>query len=139
MTEKTDPKNGAPAERTDSKSGAPAEKTDSAQKHRSVISRFNDRIADSTASILSSMWLFWLLILIFIVAYKLQPPKGAYENVMFFISAGFQAVALPVLAFVSNIQGDRQEALMNKMQAELMEELDLVKKLVGDGSDTDQS
>jgi len=105
------------------------EGVDQPTPRRSLVARFNDAAAERTASVLSSMWLFWLIVGIFIVAFTVQPPKGAYEMTMFFMSAAFGALALPVLAFVSNIQGDRQEQLMNKMQDELMEELRIIREL----------
>jgi len=44
----------------------------------------------------------------------IDPPKDPYTFVMFVISAGFQAVALPVLAFVSSIQSEKQMKLMQE-------------------------
>jgi hypothetical protein len=97
---------------------------------QSVVIRFNDKIANMSSSVLSSMWLFWILLLVLAVAFIMQPPKGAYEMVIFFVGATFQAIALPVLAFVSNIQGDRQEKIMNEMHSEILEELSILKKQV---------
>ncbi|MDR0463173.1 MAG: hypothetical protein LBG64_03065 [Pseudomonadales bacterium] len=89
---------------------------------------FNGWLADKLAGILSSMWLFWLLSVVIIVAAFIQPPVGAYQWVMFVISAAFQAVALPVLAFVSNIQGDKQTKIIMQTNRLAMEELKLIKE-----------
>ena len=78
------------------------------------------------------MWLFWLIIVIFIGAYFVQAPLGAYEMIMFFISAFFQAIALPVLAFVSNISSDRLEKKVDTLQTEMLEEIKELKQLVAD-------
>ncbi|MCL2492373.1 MAG: hypothetical protein FWE87_06505 [Coriobacteriia bacterium] len=97
---------------------------------KSFVARANDLIANKAALMLSSMWMFWVIMIVLAIAYGMQPPKGAYEIVIFFVGAGFQAIALPVLAFVSNIQGDRQEAKLDKMQKDIHKELRLIKKLI---------
>ena len=93
-----------------------------------MIKKLNRFLANRLSIILSSMWLFWLLALILVIAGILQPPKGAYEIVMFWVSAAFQAIALPVLAFVSNIQGDRQEKIMRETHDAVMTEITLLRK-----------
>jgi len=107
----------------------------STQKPKSLITRINNAIADKTAVILSSMWLFWILLVAIIAAYVIQPPKGAFDISLFFISTAFQGLALPVLAFVSNIQGDRQQAQLDHMQKEIHKELKLIKELIGEQQD----
>ena len=99
---------------------------------KTSITKGNDWVANKTAIILSSMWLFWLIIIIFVAAYLIQAPLGAYQMVMFFISAFFQAIALPVLAFVSNIQGDRLEKKVDELQSEMLEEIKELKKLMAE-------
>jgi hypothetical protein len=47
---------------------------------------------------------------------------------MFVISAGFQAVALPVLAFVSNMQGDRAEKIARETHDAVMKELKILRE-----------
>jgi cell shape-determining protein MreC len=93
-----------------------------------MIKKINNFLANKLSVILSSMWLFWILAVILVVAGILQPPKGAYEVVMFWVSAAFQAVALPVLAFVSNIQGDRQEKIMRETHDAVMKEIKLLRE-----------
>jgi len=106
----------------------------------SPVSKANDFLASKMALTLSSMWMFWLLTIILLIAFVMQPPKGAYQMVIFVVGATFQALALPVLAFVSNLQGDRQEALLNEMQDELMQEIDILKQLIAEqSSDTPTS
>jgi len=101
----------------------------------SLIARINSAIADRTAMVLSSMWLFWILLVAIVASYIMQPPKGAFDISLFFISTAFQGLALPVLAFVSNIQGDRQEAQLDAMQKEIHKELKLVQELIHDVKD----
>jgi len=78
--------------------------------------------------LLSSMWLFWLLVVMLVVAAIMEPPNTPYTFVMFVISAAFQAVALPVLALTSNIQGDRQKKVIDGTHKMTLEELALIKE-----------
>ena len=85
--------------------------------------RFNEWLADRLAVIMSTMWLFWALVLACLIAYAVQPPNGAQGQILFWVSIMFQGIALPVLAFVSNKQGDATQALLldthNHMLAEV--------------------
>ena len=80
----------------------------------------NALIANKLAMMMSSMWLFWVLSIFILIAGLIEPPKDPYTFVMFVISAGFQAIALPVLAFVSNIQSDKQMKLIQDNHNMLM-------------------
>lgn len=77
---------------------------------------------------MSSMWLFWVLALVILIAGLLQPPDTPYTFVMFVISAGFQAVALPVLAFISNIQGEKQAKMLKETHDTVMKELKILRE-----------
>jgi hypothetical protein len=92
------------------------------------MKRFNNWLANKLAWVMSSMWLFWLLAVVILIAGLLQPPDTPYTFVMFVISAGFQAVALPVLALVSNMQGDRQEKVLKETHDAVMKELKLMRE-----------
>ena len=92
------------------------------------MEKFNAFVAKVTSKILSSMWLFWLLLVVLIVLWILHPPRTAFEVALFVISTGFQAIALPVLAFVSKIEGDRQEKIAKETLSLTLQELDLIKE-----------
>jgi cell shape-determining protein MreC len=87
---------------------------------------FNSWIAVKLTDILSSMWLFWMLVILLIIAAIMEPPNTPYTFVMFVISAAFQAVALPVLAVTSNLQGARQERVARDTYKNTLEELKLI-------------
>ena len=93
-----------------------------------MMKRINNFLANKLAVAMSSMWLFWFLAVIIVIAGILQPPNTPYTFVMFVISAGFQAVALPVLAFVNNLQGAKQEKLLKETHDAVMKELKLLKQ-----------
>jgi len=92
------------------------------------LKRFNTRTANYLSGVMSSMWLFWFLTISILVAGIIHPPEDPYMFVMFVIGAGFQAIALPVLAFVSNNQGDRAEKTSQQTLAIVKEDLELLKK-----------
>jgi low affinity Fe/Cu permease len=92
------------------------------------ISRLNNALASKMANVLSSMWLFWVLAVVLIVLWVIDPPKTAFDVALFVISTAFQAIALPVLAFVSNIQADRQEKILRETHKLVMEELKTMKE-----------
>ncbi|MCL2371603.1 hypothetical protein FWC63_02570 [Candidatus Saccharibacteria bacterium] len=92
------------------------------------MKRFNQWVAVKLTVLLSSMWLFWILVIALIVAAILDPPSTPYTIVMFVISAAFQAIALPVLALTSSLQGDRQERVTSDTHKMTIEELQLIKK-----------
>ena len=93
-----------------------------------TIDKFNDWIANKLAFVLSSMWLFWILIVVLTVLWFLDPPDNAFEVSLFVISTAFQAVALPVLALVNKIQGDRQEKVTRETHSAVLAELNLLKQ-----------
>ena len=93
------------------------------------IARFNDWLAAHMALGLSSMWTFWTLTLLIAAALLLQRPTGAQGWVLFVVSIFFQGVALPVLAFVSNQQGDRTEGILRETHDTVMKELEDLRAL----------
>ena len=93
------------------------------------MKRFNDWLADRFAAWLSTMALFWALTLLIVLALILQRPSGAQGWVLFVVSVFFQGVALPVLAFVSNKQGDRMENLLRETHDAAMNDLEELRQL----------
>lgn len=91
--------------------------------------RFNDWLADKLAAALSTMWLFWALTLLVFAALLAQTPNGAQGWILFWVSIFFQGVALPVLAFVSNKQGDRMERVLRETHDAVLQELTEVKQM----------
>ena len=92
------------------------------------MKRMNDWLANRMALWLSSMGMFWALTLLILLALALQRPSGAQGWVLFVVSIFFQGVALPVLAFVSNQQGDRTERVLRDTHDGVLSELAAAKK-----------
>ncbi|SIS88041.1 hypothetical protein [Alicyclobacillus vulcanalis] len=87
------------------------------------MQKINKIIASKLAAALSSMTLFWILTLLIWATILFQRPEGAQGWILFLVSVFFQGVSLPVLAFVSNEQGDRTEAILNETHDTVMSEL----------------
>ena len=75
------------------------------------------------------MWLFWGLTLLVLLALALQRPSGAQGWILFWVSIFFQGVALPVLAFVSNKQGERMERVLRETHDSVLAELSEIKAM----------
>ncbi len=88
------------------------------------MKRFNNYIANQLAKSMATMWMFWIVAMLCMIAYALQRPIGAQGQVLFWVSIFFQGVALPVLALVSNQQGDKTNALLQETHDAVMGELE---------------
>ena len=106
-----------------------------------MIARFNAWLALRVADILATMWVFWVLNLAVFLALAIERPANAQGWVLFWVSIWFQGVALPALAFVSKIQGDRLEKTVRDTHDAVMQELAEVKAMRAEvhdiGEDTD--
>lgn len=74
------------------------------------------------------MALFYVLNILIIISVILQPPTTVEGWLLVAVSVYFQGVALPVLSFVSNFQGDRLEKKVDETFSLLMEEFNELKK-----------
>ncbi len=97
-------------------------------KKTGKIGKLNAKAASWLSNVLSSMWLFWFLAVVLVIVGIIYPADNPYTFVMFWVSAVFQAIALPVLAFVSNIQGDKQEEITRATHENVLQELKMIRK-----------
>ncbi len=95
---------------------------------KKFIEKFNAFCANRLSIILSSMWLFWALAIVLLVLGIINPMGTVFDFVMYWISAVFQAIALPVLAFVSNIQGEKQQKVMKETHDAVVKEMRLLRQ-----------
>jgi hypothetical protein len=89
-----------------------------------VPTELNNLIADLLADALSTMSCFWVITVMVVVVLFWQRPASAVGWVTYFSTAIFQAVALPVLAFVAKKEGATQQALLQETHDAVMGELD---------------
>ena len=78
---------------------------------------------------MATMFLFWFLTALDVAGAIVDPPQNIQAWLLWGVSIFFQSVALPVLALVSNRQGDRMEAKIDATHTAAMDELAEIKKL----------
>lgn len=88
-----------------------------------AIRKVNSWIADRLSNGLATMWTFWILSMLIVSTLLIQLPSGAQGWILFVVSVFFQGVALPVLALVSNRQGDRMESVLRETHDAVLDEL----------------
>lgn len=98
-------------------------------KIKEFYNKFSYRFASVLAKILSSMTLFYILNILIIISVILQHPTNVEGWLLVAVSVYFQGVALPVLSFVSNFQGDRLEKKVDETLSILMDELNELRKI----------
>jgi hypothetical protein len=90
------------------------------------MAKLNDLIADTLANTLSTMACFWIVASMVIVVLFWQRPTSAVGWVTYFSTAIFQAVALPVLAFVDKKSSAQTNQLLQETHDYAMGELKLI-------------
>ena len=95
----------------------------------SIARRFNTWLADHLADALASMVLFWLVTFAVILPLLWQRPENAVLWIIYASSTCFQAVALPVLAFVSKKEGVKQAKILQETHDAVMQELGVLKEM----------
>jgi hypothetical protein len=93
------------------------------------LNHFNDWVADKLASFMATMFLFWFLTALDIVGAIVDPPANVQGWLLWGVSILFQSVALPVLALVSNKQGERMERVLRETHDAAMNELKEIKEM----------
>lgn len=63
---------------------------------------------------MATMLLFWILVILDVVGAIVDPPTTVQGWLLWGVSIFFQSVALPVLALVSNKQGERMEKKLDE-------------------------
>lgn len=92
------------------------------------MKRFNDWLGSKLAYWLSTMTMFYVVTFGTLVTLYFDTPKGVQGWLIYWISVFFQAVALPVLGYVSNLAGARQEKILKETHDAVLEELAIVRE-----------
>jgi hypothetical protein len=99
---------------------------------RADLASFNAWFADKLADALATMSMFYGVLFIVTLPLRWQTPEGAVAWINYMSSNFFQAVALPVLAFVAKREGVRQAALLQETHDAVMQEIQMLKALCKD-------
>lgn len=92
------------------------------------LKNFNNYLADRLSSFMSTMTLFWILLILDIMGAIFDPPSTLQGWLLWGVSIFFQNVALPILAFVSNKQSERVEKVLNETHDTVMAEMCLIRE-----------
>lgn len=91
------------------------------------MKRLNDLLGDRMAFGLATMTCFWIVFWLVILPLFWQRPTDLVGWVQYIVQSFFQGIALPVLAFVARIQGDKQERLLKETHDAIMSVLEDIK------------
>ena len=85
--------------------------------------KFKGWLANKLADYLATMAMFYGVTILTLSILLFQTPRSPLEWVQYIIQTFFQGVALPVLAFVAKISGERQEKLLQETHDTVMNEM----------------
>ena len=92
--------------------------------------KFTDWLANKLADYLATMAMFYGVTILTLSILLFQAPRTPLEWVQYVVQTFFQGVALPVLAFVAKISGERQEKLLQETHDTVMNEMKEIKELI---------
>jgi len=84
---------------------------------------FNDWLGNKLSYGLSTMVTFYIISTFVLIPLLFQRPHDLVGWVQYIVQSFFQGVALPVLAYVARIAGERQELVLKETHDIVMEEL----------------
>ncbi len=96
------------------------------------MKRVNAWVAQKLSSFMATMFLFWILLIVDTVGAIFDPPSNLQGWLLWGVSILFQSVALPILAIVSNAQGDRMERKLNETHDKVFEVVADIHKIAAD-------
>ena len=94
--------------------------------------KFNEWLAGKLADALATMVMFFGVTFLTLSILFFQTPKTPLEWVQYIIQTLFQGVALPVLAFVAKIEGERQRKLLQETHDTVMQEMKEIKAMMAE-------
>ena len=93
------------------------------------MKKVHKQFAEILADGLATMIVFYAITFLTLSILFFQAPKTPLEWIQYAIQCFFQGVALPVLAFVAKISGERQEKLLQETHDIVMREIKDIKNL----------
>ncbi len=96
------------------------------------FNNFNEWLASKLADALATMVMFFGVSFLTLSILFFQTPRTPLEWVQYIIQTFFQGVALPVLAFVAKIEGNRQQKLLQETHDTVMGEMKEIKEMMAE-------
>jgi hypothetical protein len=91
--------------------------------------KFNDFIGDKFSFALSTMEMFWLVLVLVLLPLLFQHPDTLISWIQYLSTAVLQAVALPLLGYTTKKSGESQEKIIKDTHDILMNELKEAKEI----------
>ena len=91
---------------------------------------FNEWFAIKLANALATMVMFFGVTFLTLSILFFQKPTTPLEWVQYIVQTFFQGVALPVLAFVAKIEGNKQQKLLQETHDAVMSEMKEIKGMM---------
>lgn len=92
------------------------------------VNRFNEWLSDKLSAVASSIWTFYVILILVVTSAILSPPTTFYLFVMLVVSIGYQGLALAPMAMVSDKAGKQSQRVLNATHREVMQELKLARQ-----------
>ena len=96
---------------------------------KDLYKKFNDYVGDIFSFALSTMEMFWIVLIVVLLPLLWQRPDSFIAWVQYASTAILQAVALPLLGYTTKKSGESQEKIIMETHDILMNELLEAKEL----------
>lgn len=90
---------------------------------KKLYSKFNDYVGDKFSFALSTMEMFWVVLIVVLLPLLWQRPDTFIAWVQYASTAILQAVALPLLGYTTKKSGESQEKIIKDTHSVLMQEI----------------
>ena len=97
-----------------------------------TLKQLNTKIANFLADWLSTMAMFYAITFLVISILFFQMPKTPLEWVQYIVQTFFQGVALPVLGFVSKVESNKTNLIIDDIHSKLLAEIKDLKDMHND-------
>ena len=98
----------------------------------SHINHFNYWLMSGLANANASAWTFYLLVFAIIKVWTITPPHTPLDWLQQIVSILYQGAALPLISFVSKLEGDKQAKIINETHDTTLEEFKVLKDMHND-------
>lgn len=95
------------------------------------INKFNNYLGDKLAFWLSTMAAFYIVTAFVLIPLLFQTPHDLVGWIQYIIQSLFQGSALPILAYVSKLEGAKTEKVLLETHDTVMNEFDKINNLIG--------
>jgi len=93
-----------------------------------MFRNFNQWLGNLISNKTSTMWAFYIVLIATTYPMINTPPASLLQGIQYISSAVFQAIMLPILAYTSNLVGDKQMKLLQETHDVVLNELKFIQE-----------